>query len=76
MGDMCRHCGNSRWDHIAIGGALICGTEFEEEEQPPPSCFFCDDGWPLVDRGRKRLRPFPCALDDRKMHEPRQSTEP
>ena len=49
--ERCRHCGQVRWDHIGIGGELLCATTFEAED---PTCGGCEEGWPESKRDRRR----------------------
>ena len=56
----CKHCGRDTWDHIGIGGVLLCGTEFEPED---PTCFYCEEGWPKVKRDRRKSIQYVCGID-------------
>ena len=61
----CKHCGRDTWDHIGIGGVLLCGTEFEEED---PTCTFCEYSWPKVKRDRRKHQADLCGIDDNFAH--------
>ena len=65
--ECCKHCGRSTWDHISIGGSLLCGTEFEPEE---PTCFYCEDGWPRRKRDNRLIvdREYVCGIDQNMAH--------
>jgi hypothetical protein len=65
----CKHCDKPDSDHIAIGGILLCATQFEERD---PECYWCKVNALIVPRNMRRTHYGPtvsCEIDPRSLHD-------